>query len=268
MNAEEMAASIPFARGCGVICRLECGLLAIYKRAGRMSHPNPPRRGGRASQAVPMVLADYDFAGECYRWRDESSGESLRLYLVNRLDSPTSGVLVASLSKEAAIAAKREFAARRVKKTYYAVCVGVGIQKCGKWTDRIREVGGRNFVRGAAGAVGKLASTNFFVESLDKNSAGLSLVRLEPETGLTHQLRIQCAARKMPILGDATYGNFSANKRFKSIAKIDRLFLHCAKTELEIDTPGGKARLAAESPLPDSFLEIMQYNPKIFRSFH
>ncbi len=53
----------------------------------------------------------------------------------------------------------------------------------------------------------------------------MSLIELQPLTGRTHQLRVQCAARGFPILGDRTYGDFAWNKRLKA----ERLYLHAEK---------------------------------------
>ena len=80
----------------------------------------------------------------------------------------------------------------------------------------------------------------------------------EPLTGITHQLRVQCAKHGMPILGDATYGNFAANKKIRSMSKINRLFLHCACTELEAEISGKKVVFSAAAKLPESFEAIMQ----------
>ena len=62
----------------------------------------------------------------------------------------------------------------------------------------------------------------------------------------------------MPILGDATYGNFAANKKIRSMSKINRLFLHCACTELEAEISGKKVVFSAAAKLPESFEAIMQ----------
>jgi glycerophosphoryl diester phosphodiesterase len=114
---------------------------------------------------------------------------------------------------------------------------------------------------------GNLAITHCKFIREDLNKAKLSLVELNPITGLTHQLRVQCAKRKFPILGDATYGNFAFNKRIRSASKINRLFLHCSKTELTINHNGKDIHFVAEAPLPDSFSSILDFNIEIAKIF-
>ena len=264
MSPEEFTSSIPLSSGCQIISCDASGLMAINKKAGRASHPN---KVPRASAKPPMIRADYNYEGEYYSWRDSGGGKR-RLYLLNRLDSPTSGVVLAAFDPECARAAKEAFKNRLVRKVYCAICVGKVVPKFGTWTDNLAFVKGANCVRAVPSFLpGKKAVANYEVEGFDDNGAGLSLLRLEPITGLTHQLRVQCARRSVPILGDATYGNFSFNKKMKLASKLNRLFLHCAETELELEFLGKKIHFKAEAPLPDSFSSLMRYNANIAKLF-
>lgn len=83
-------------------------------------------------------------------------------------------------------------------------------------------------------------------------------MKLEPLTGLTHQLRVQCAKHGMPILGDATYGDFKANRRLRAASGIGRLFLHCSQTVLHLEMAGNAADFSASAPLPESFNTMME----------
>ena len=112
-------------------------------------------------------------------------------------------------------------------------------------------------LRAPAGAA-KKAEAKFSVEGFDKNNYGLCLVKLEPLTGLTHQLRVQCAKHGMPILGDATYGDFKANRRLRAVSGIGRLFLHCSQTVLHLEMAGNAADFSASAPLPESFNIMME----------
>jgi 23S rRNA-/tRNA-specific pseudouridylate synthase len=81
----------------------------------------------------------------------------------------------------------------------------------------------------------------------------LSVLELEPHTGRTHQLRVQCARRHLPILGDQNYGDFRRNREFSRRLGTDRLFLHARHVDVEFPLDGGKIRFDAESPLPPEF---------------
>ena len=256
--------TIPFSTGCAAIASHECGLIAINKKAGRASHPNPYGAGGKP----PMLRAKYNFGGEYYSWIGED-GAKRRLYLVNRLDSPTSGVIIAAENEECAKLAREQFKLKNVEKKYAAIVLGKVYPHAGLWKDRleIRKSGGHLRSEQSHGGEARLALLKYTVEEFDENGAGLSLLALEPSTGITHQLRVQCASRMHPILDDATYGNFQMNKRMKLASKISRLFLHCRSTRLKIAMDGADVDFLAEAPLPDSFAKIIKFNPEIKKSF-
>ena len=106
-DVENTIKSIPLAPGCEIAALDPRGIVAISKKAGYSSHPNPDGKRGR-----PMVLAPYNFDGEYFSWEDES-GQKRRLWLANRLDSPTSGIVIAAASPDAADAAREAFRSRR-----------------------------------------------------------------------------------------------------------------------------------------------------------
>ena len=69
------------------------------------------------------------------------------------------------------------------------------------------------------------------------------MLRLEPKTGRTHQLRVQCALRGMPIIGDKTYGDFNFNRKIARASKVDRLCLHAGEIEFSIKINNKKHKL-------------------------
>ena len=253
-----LISSIPFSTGCEIIATHPCGLVAINKKAGRASHPNAKMS---KNDKPPMIRAHYNLKEECYSWEDQSQ-QKHKLYLINRLDSPTSGVILASTNLEVAELAKEQFKLQNVDKVYMAIAIGKLIPSFGLWKDRITITKKSNFVRAQKGGEKnvRIAITKYKVETFDENSLNLSLLRLEPQTGLTHQLRVQCANHHHPILGDATYGDFSANKRIKAKTKISRLFLHCVATSLKFTLNGEDIDFQATAPLPESFQKIIRFN--------
>jgi 23S rRNA-/tRNA-specific pseudouridylate synthase len=81
-----------------------------------------------------------------------------------------------------------------------------------------------------------------------------SLVKLEPRTGRSHQLRVQCAKRQLPIIGDQTYGNFALNREFAKLHQTKRLFLHSLETSFTYEFAGKNHAFKATAPLPREFL--------------
>lgn len=275
MDTQTFISHIPFSSGSEVAAWHSCGLIAINKKADRVSHPN---QNDALKGRVPMIRAAYNMDGEYFSWEilpeedDLAEGfqkakKRLRLYLINRLDSPTSGIVFAATNREVADLAKEAFRNKEVEKIYYAICIGRPFQQMGTFVDRLSKKSGRGFVRSAVASNGSPAITEYVVESTDANKAGFSLIKLMPKTGFTHQLRVQCAQRRFPILGDASYGNFSANKRIRAITKINRLFLHCHSTKLKINLGGDEIEFQAQAPIPSSFDAIMKFNYPIMQNF-
>ena len=85
----------------------------------------------------------------------------------------------------------------------------------------------------------------------------MALVQLEPRTGRSHQLRVQCAKRHLPIVGDLTYGDFGRNREFAKRTGSKRLYLHSLATRFEYEWKGEKFKFSAKAPLPAEFLAAL-----------
>jgi 23S rRNA pseudouridine1911/1915/1917 synthase len=156
--------------------------------------------------------------------------------IIHRLDRDTSGVVIGARNDETAALLQKQFADRRAKKTYYAVVEGT--PKSPKATIDLPI--GRNPSAPSTFRVdpkGKSAQTDYEVVASDGKQ---SLVRLQPRTGRTHQLRVHMQYIGTPILGDRVYGT-----------SADRLYLHAA--ELEVTIPASE-RKTFTVPLPAEFL--------------
>ena len=159
-----------------------------------------------------------------------------------RLDRDTSGLLVFARRKEANASLAAQFEGRSVKKQYLAAVTG---WPKGRQDAALRDVllpdkdGTMRVAHGrAAGAAGgKLAVTRVKVVA---RRAERALLRLELETGRTHQARVQLAHAGAPIAGDGLYGG----------APTPRLMLHASALELVHPRTGAPLRLAVPTP-PD-----------------
>lgn len=175
------------------------------------------------------------------QWLREEYLRCNELFVVHRLDMATSGVLVAAKSMEVYKAMQALFASRDVKKEYIALLDGVPAAKSGTislplaadYDARPRQkVDYRN---------GKEAVTRYEVlELVDYCGKQYALVRFEPLTGRTHQLRVHSAYKEgldVPIVGDALYGRLA-----------DRLMLHAASLEFRHPMTGEKISITAKVP--------------------
>lgn len=164
-----------------------------------------------------------------------------RAGIVHRLDRATSGVMICAKTPAALSWLQKQFAGRKVKKTYTAVINGS--LKPGEAV--IDMPIGRNPKAPATFRVstqGKHAITTYKVLT---SSESYSLVELKPETGRTHQLRVHLAHLHHPIVGDTLYDG----------EKADRLYLHARL--LEVMLPQAQKPKIFEAPLPPEFMELI-----------
>ena len=240
-------ADVPLGTGVTGVALDPNGLAALDKPEGVLSHPNTPR-----DEARSLVRAPYDADEECFVWAGPA-GRPARLWLINRLDSATSGLILAATSAELAREVRAQFQRRQVRKTYQALVFGRPRQPAETWRDHleVRKEGGR--IRTAAGAGPLPAESRMVLLRTDAGPPPTALIRLEPQTGRSHQLRVQCAKRGLPIVGDRTYGNFAANKAYARAGGAKRMFLHSLGVVFEYAFGGRTQEFAAIAPLPPEF---------------
>ncbi len=188
-------------------------------------------------------------------------------YLANahRLDFETSGILLLAKTKPALIALANLFSSEKPAKTYVTIVQGSPREpdftveaKLGPHPVRPQ------FVR-VDPKHGKRAITNFHVL---ESFAGYTLLRCEPLTGRTHQIRAHLRWVRMPICGDSLYhgrplnlSSLKRNYRLKGNAVerplLDRVALHAAGLVLPHPLTG--AQVSIESPWPKDMNVALKY---------
>jgi tRNA pseudouridine65 synthase len=233
-----MDSAFPLGREVRLLKQDACGLVALEKPAGLLSHPNE-----KGDEARSLLHAAYEPRSECYRW------EGGALYLLNRLDSATSGVILCAATEKLAITIKRQFEQRAIEKTYLALVFGVPRSPRQTWSDRlsIQKGGGRIRTASAGGAPD--SETDMRLLKTIPGALTVSLIELRPHTGRSHQLRVQCQRRHLPIVGDANYGDFTKNRAYAKTTGQKRLYLHSHHTTLEYTFGGRHYQFEATSPL-------------------
>ncbi|MFI3168838.1 MAG: RluA family pseudouridine synthase [Faecalibacterium sp.] len=147
------------------------------------------------------------------------------IYTVHRLDKQVSGVMVYAKTKQAAAVLSTQMQQHQFTKEYRAVVEGILSQPLqtentpplpsGRWEDLLYHDKRKNKVfavkkerKGVKHAalryqvLGQIAMAA--TPALAQN---LTLLEIALETGRTHQIRVQCASRKLPLVGDSRYGS-------------------------------------------------------------
>lgn len=151
------------------------------------------------------VLSEEGNAGEsvCPMLR-ETLGVA-EVYPVHRLDRAVGGVMVYALTKTAAAALSKAVAENALEKVYLALVHGAPAEPSGVMTDLLYKDVRKNksyvVTRERKGV--KRASLAYETLAGREN---VSLVRVTLHTGRSHQIRVQFASRKLPLVGDGKYG--------------------------------------------------------------
>jgi 23S rRNA-/tRNA-specific pseudouridylate synthase len=230
----------------------EIHCLVLNKPAGLLTHPNTQKDEPRS-----LLTCHYDLQKECYRWGPDGREH---LYLVHRLDSATSGLLLTTRSPHLATELRKLFESRSIKKIYRAIAYGSASPSAAQspttWQDVLttsRSAGQlRTRVRPSSPSAAPAITHVKFLGTGTRGPLRLTALEMKPETGRPHQLRVQAAHHRLPLLGDQTYGDFAANREWTRLTGSKRLMLHAWKITL----PAGiisPSPTTFTAPLPPEF---------------
>jgi len=245
---------LPLAAGVQVLASNEDGLVGLDKPIGVLSHPNSDADMNRS-----LVRAAYDHEDESFSWRDDADIVR-RVWLINRLDSPTSGVILIGLNPDITREIKQQFATHRVSKIYHALVKHPPKLPAGSWSDQLKKnvQNGKRIVKHARVVSAK---TRYQINKVPTGGFPIALLKLMPLTGRTHQLRVQCMKHGHPIVGDRTYGSFSFNREVIEQTGQRRMMLHSSETHVKYAYQGKIREFKATSPLPDPFQKVLAFRP-------
>jgi hypothetical protein len=246
VSTGQAAHDLPLGRGVSVLARDAQGLVAFNKPAGVVA--SQPSGRGSARVAAGEVRPQRGVFRVDGGKRGRASALALEPARFGDL-----GVILAADSAELAVTVRAQFKRKTVRKVYAALVFGVPKLPQETWRDRLAVQKQGGVIRTSAAAGHVPAESVMTAVRSGRGESRVSLIRLEPRTGRSHQLRVQCAKRQLPIVGDQTYGDFKRNREFARAADTKRLFLHSEATRFEYEFRGRTATFAAEAPLPEEF---------------
>jgi 23S rRNA pseudouridine1911/1915/1917 synthase len=238
---EESAAkpqSIPLA-----IVHEDKHVLVIDKPAGLVVHPG----AGNPDSTLQNALLAYD----------PKLAVLPRAGIVHRLDKDTSGLLIIARTLPAHTALVRMLEERSIHREYEAVCRGV--MTAGGTVDAPIDRHPTDRVRMAIREGGRAAVSHYRVI---RRFRAHTHVRVQLETGRTHQIRVHLAHIGYPIVGDRVYGGRLALPKGASeelriaLRSFPRQALHAARLQLEHPITGKP--LEAAAPLPPDMVRLLE----------
>lgn len=218
-------------------------LLVINKPVGMVVHP----AAGHASSTLLNALLHH---APVLR-------ELPRAGILHRLDKDTSGLLVIAKTQTALMKLNKQLKARTMTRIYQAIVLGV-LTSGGCIDEPI----GRHPIKRKTMAVietGKPAVTHYRV--MERYRA-YTRIKVQLETGRTHQIRVHMAHTHHPLLGDQTYGGRlqlpkgATPELIQQLRQFKRQALHAC--ELGLIHPVTEQPLTWEAPLPEDMKELIE----------
>jgi len=216
-------------------------IVVINKPAGMVVHP---AAGNPDGTLVNALLA------HCGSSLSGIGGE-LRPGIVHRIDKETSGLIAVAKNDASHIALSEQLKDKTMSRVYYAVVKGNIKEESG----RIDKPIGRSPKDRKKMAIvpdGKNAATRFYV--LERFN-GWCYLRLELETGRTHQIRVHMASLGHPLMGDDVYSASNTQFENKHRALLPGQLLHAA--ELRLVHPKSGEEMHFNAPLPQNFTDVL-----------
>lgn len=180
-----------------------------------------------------------------------------RAGIVHRIDKDTSGLLVVAKTIEAQTSLVRQLQKRTVKREYF--CVAEGKLISGATIDAPMGRHPRSRLKMAVVPTGKPATTHYRIE---ERFTEHTLLRVQLETGRTHQIRVHMEHIKRPLIGDQLYGGRAklpkgvSSEIREMLQKFPRQALHAAHLSLEHPSTG--EQMSWHSALPEDMVKLLE----------
>ena len=203
-------------------------LIIVNKSAGELSQSDYTRDLSLVDKVKNYIKTKYKKPGNVY------------LGLVNRLDRPTSGLVIFSKTSKSLARMNKLLKERKIKKIYHAIAEKSPNPKKGTLINFLKknQIKNKSFIVNENELKSKKAILHY---TLIKKLKNFFLIEIMLETGRHHQIRSQLANIGCVIKGDVKYGAKRANKD-KSIC------LHAKSIEFIHPTTKVKISLDASPP--------------------
>lgn len=208
----------------------DADVVVVHKPPFVLVHPTAPEHRATLAHGVAFHF--------------EQQGLNARVRPVHRIDRDTSGVVLIAKTAFAHQHLDRQLRERSLKREYIAFVEGVFAEEEGVIDAPIGKHKVHPHLRAVRPQAGEAALTRYHVA--ERYPAATQL-RLELETGRTHQIRVHMAHVGHPILGDRHYGG-------RGLEMVNRQALHAARIHFSHPTSGELLQVSA--PLPPDLVDL------------
>lgn len=234
----------------------------INKPADMVTHPGKGNFRGTLAAAVQFHFDQLS-----------SVAGQLRPGIVHRLDRDTTGVIIIAKDNQVHNRLTRQFEQREVKKEYHAIVRGTVPRDADYIRTHLKPHPRQHERMIVCGPDDNAREAVTFYEVIER-FRGFTYVRLRPETGRTHQLRVHMQSLRCPIVADRMYGGsdrlllselVAAEERVGQDAElVHRQALHARR--IQFRHPATDQSLQFESPLPvdmQQTLDALRHHRKL-----
>ncbi len=227
-------------------------LVVLNKPAGLLVHGIFDKNGPKHTEStlVDWLESKYPETKEVGDRSEDNLIRQQRGGIVHRLDRYTSGVMIIARSQKSFEYLKKLFQSRSVKKTYVALVWGRIHEKSGVIDKPISIKDGtvkRTVFKGKMPreAVTEYETLSHYEHRQGKHHDELTLVKVMPKTGRTHQIRVHFSAIGHAVVGDKLYGK-RGTVVFDDGTELNRQFLHAQSIEFPARLGKKKISVTAE----------------------
>lgn len=253
---------MPYSNNELIIIFEDTDLLVINKPAGITVNRSQTTGG---EKTVQDLVEEYLHIGGVDTRNEDGEGEEEdtsdfkgRSGIVHRIDKETSGILLIAKNEKSFINLQSQFKQREVHKTYQALAHGRVVPEKGEINV---PVGRLPWNRRQFGIVAGGRESVTFYEVMgyyrtdDKRREIVTMVKLKPITGRTHQIRVHLQYLGYPIFSDFLYAGRKTQREDRKL--LERVFLHAL--EISFLHPSTNVRINLSAPLPPELEKVLDH---------